>query len=64
MLHHMARYEWHQLSRTFAALMDPTRRLIPAQPARGGASISELADPLTIKLPAVMKHLDMLMTPA
>ncbi|HWX88788.1 MAG TPA: metalloregulator ArsR/SmtB family transcription factor [Rhizomicrobium sp.] len=50
-----------RLDRTFAALVDPTRRAILAQLERkDGASISELAEPFSIKLPAVMKHLDVL----
>jgi DNA-binding transcriptional ArsR family regulator len=50
-----------RLDRTFAALVDPTRRAIVAQLERqDGASVSELARPFAIKLPAVMKHLDVL----
>ena len=50
-----------RLSRTFAALVDPTRRAILAHLKRkGGASVSALAQPFAIKLPAVMKHLDVL----
>jgi DNA-binding transcriptional ArsR family regulator len=50
-----------RLDRTFAALVDPTRRAILAQLGRkDGASVSELAQPFTIKLPAVIKHLDVL----
>jgi DNA-binding transcriptional ArsR family regulator len=50
-----------RLDRTFAALVDPTRRAILAQlERRDSASISELAEPFAIKLPAVMKHLDVL----
>jgi DNA-binding transcriptional ArsR family regulator len=50
-----------QLDRTFAALTDPTRRAILARLEReDSASVSELARPFTIKLPAVMKHLDVL----
>jgi DNA-binding transcriptional ArsR family regulator len=50
-----------RLDRTFMALVDPTRRAILAQlERRDGASISELAEPFTIRLPAVMKHLDVL----
>jgi DNA-binding transcriptional ArsR family regulator len=50
-----------QLDRTFAALVDPTRRAILARLEReDGASVSELARPCAIKLPAVMKHLDVL----
>src|ERR1700747_513572 len=50
-----------RLDRTFAALVDPTRRTILARLERkDSASISELAQPFAIKLPAVMKHLDVL----
>lgn len=57
----MVNYQDRQLDRTFAALMDGTRRAILARLEReDGASVSELAKPFTIKLPAVMKHLDVL----
>ncbi len=50
-----------RLDRTFAALVDPTRRAILARLERkDGASIGELAEPFAIKLPAVMKHLAVL----
>ncbi len=50
-----------RLGRTFAALTDPTRRAILARLARADAlSVSALARPFAIKLPAVMKHLDVL----
>src|SRR5260370_42396889 len=50
-----------QLDRTFAALVDPTRRAILARLEReDGASVSALAKPFAIKLPAGMKHLDVL----
>jgi DNA-binding transcriptional ArsR family regulator len=50
-----------RLDRTFMALVDPTRRAILAQLEAGGdATISELAAPFTIRLPAVMKHLAVL----
>src|SRR6195256_4205669 len=50
-----------RLDRTFSALVDPTRRAILARLEReDGASISALAQPFAIKLPAVMKHLDVL----
>jgi len=56
----MANYQ-ERLDRTFMALVDPTRRAILAQLERkDGASISELAEPFTIRMPAVMKHLDVL----
>lgn len=51
----------HSLDRTFAALGDPTRRAILDRLARrSSASVSELAEPFAIKLPAVMKHLGVL----
>src|SRR3979409_2278073 len=50
-----------RLNRTFAALVDPTRRAILAQLERQeSASVRALAKPHAIKLPAVMKHLDVL----
>lgn len=50
-----------QLDRTFAALVDPTRRAILARLEReDGTAVSQLAKPFAIKLPAVMKHLDVL----
>src|SRR5438876_12419330 len=50
-----------RLGRTFSALVDPTRRAILARLERSdGASVSQLAEPFTIRLPAVMKHLDVL----
>lgn len=50
-----------QLSRTFAALVDPTRRAILARLEReDAATVSELASRFAIKLPAVMKHLGVL----
>jgi DNA-binding transcriptional ArsR family regulator len=50
-----------RLDRTFAALVDPTRRAILTRLEREhGVSVSELARPFAIKLPAVMKHLDVL----
>jgi DNA-binding transcriptional ArsR family regulator len=56
----MVNYQ-QRLNRTFAALVDPTRRAILAQlERRSRASVGELAKPFAIKLPAVMKHLDVL----
>ena len=50
-----------RLDRTFAALVEPTRRAILSRLEReDGASVSALARPFAIKLPAVMKHLDVL----
>jgi DNA-binding transcriptional ArsR family regulator len=51
-----------QLDRTFAALSDPVRRGMLARLSRGPASVSELAAPLSISLPAVMQHLKSLET--
>jgi len=48
------------LSTTFAALADPTRRAILARLASGECSVSELAEPFDISLPAVTKHLKVL----
>ncbi|MCH8616315.1 metalloregulator ArsR/SmtB family transcription factor [Sphingomonas sp. SM33] len=45
------------LDRTFQALADPVRRGMLARLSRGPASVSELARPLPISLPAVMQHL-------
>ena len=49
-----------RLSATFAALADPTRRAILARLASGEASVSELAAPFEMSLPAVSKHLKVL----
>jgi DNA-binding transcriptional ArsR family regulator len=48
------------LNQTFAALADPTRRAILARLAIGEASVSELADPFDMSLPAISKHLKVL----
>ncbi|MEA3080492.1 MAG: hypothetical protein QOD54_160 [Sphingomonadales bacterium] len=47
----------HQLDRAFAALADPVRRGMLVRLAQGPASVSELASPLPISLPAVLQHL-------
>jgi DNA-binding transcriptional ArsR family regulator len=49
-----------QLSATFAALADPTRRAILARLASGEASVTELAQPFAMSMPAVSKHLKVL----
>ena len=49
-----------QLSITFAALADPTRRAILARLARGEATVSELAEPFDLSLPTISKHLKVL----
>ncbi|HYO74825.1 MAG TPA: metalloregulator ArsR/SmtB family transcription factor [Thermoanaerobaculia bacterium] len=49
-----------QLSATFAALADPTRRAILARLVTGEASVTELAEPFDMSLPAISKHLKVL----
>ena len=49
-----------QLSATFAALADPTRRAILARLAEGETSVTELAAPFEMTLPAISKHLKVL----
>jgi DNA-binding transcriptional ArsR family regulator len=49
-----------RLSATFAALADPTRRAILARLASGESSVTELAEPFDMSLPAVSKHLKVL----
>src|SRR4051795_12971067 len=48
------------LDATFAALADPTRRAIVARLARGEATVTELAEPHDMSLPAISKHLRVL----
>ena len=49
-----------QLSQTFSALADPTRRAILARLAQGDATVGELAEPFAMSLPAVSRHLKVL----
>src|SRR5262245_5745266 len=49
-----------QLTTTFAALADPTRRAILARLASGECSVTELAEPVDMSMPAVSKHLRVL----
>jgi DNA-binding transcriptional ArsR family regulator len=49
-----------RLTATFAALADPTRRAILARLAHGETSVSQLAEPFNISLPAVSRHLKVL----
>ncbi len=49
-----------RLSTAFAALADPTRRAILARLALGEASVTELAEPFDMSLPAISKHLKVL----
>ena len=60
-LNHMVYIQNERLDRAFSALADPTRRAILEELARqDGQSVSELAQPFPVSLPAVMKHLDVL----
>jgi DNA-binding transcriptional ArsR family regulator len=57
----MVKYREADLDRTFAALADPTRRALLARlGSRQGLSVSDLAKPYRMSLPAIMKHLDVL----
>jgi DNA-binding transcriptional ArsR family regulator len=57
----MVKYRDPALDRTFAALADPTRRALLAQlGTQQSLSVSELAKPFPVSLPAIMKHLDVL----
>jgi DNA-binding transcriptional ArsR family regulator len=49
-----------QLSSTFAALADPTRRAILARLSSGEASVTQLAEPFEMSMPAISKHLKVL----
>ena len=57
----MVNYQPAVLDRTFAALADPTRRVLLARlDEEDSLSVSELAKPFPVSLPAIMKHLDVL----
>ncbi len=56
----MVKYMTPSLDATFAALADPTRRAILARLARGESSVSHLAEPFPVSLPAISKHLRVL----
>jgi len=57
----MVYYQKPDLDRTFAALADPTRRALLARLSQTDSlSVSDLAEPFAMSLPAVMKHLDVL----
>jgi DNA-binding transcriptional ArsR family regulator len=63
----MVKYSDETLDRTFAAIADPTRRALLARlgerqlsSRQEGISVSELAQPFAMSLPAIMKHLDVL----
>lgn len=56
----MVKYSQAQLDSTFSALADPTRRAILARLARGDTSVTELAHPFPVSLPAISRHLRVL----
>ncbi len=56
----MSKVAADQLSATFAALADPTRRAILARLSQGEASVTELAKPFDLSLPGISKHLKVL----
>jgi DNA-binding transcriptional ArsR family regulator len=56
----MVNYSAPSLDRTFSALSDPTRRAILGRLAQGEATVTELARPFDMSLPAVSKHLRVL----
>src|ERR1700736_922719 len=60
MLYRMVKYYTDALDAAFFALSDPTRRAVLARLAQGDASVSELAVPFSMTLPALTKHLVLL----
>lgn len=58
-LHHMVQYS-HSIDETLRALADPTRRAVVERLATGSCSVSELAQPFSISLTAMRKHLAVL----
>jgi len=59
-VNHMVKYYGNNLDATFGMLADPTRRRILERLARGGARVTDLAEPFAMSLPAVSKHLRVL----
>jgi DNA-binding transcriptional ArsR family regulator len=60
MLYRSVKYKQHSLDAVFAALADPTRRAIAERLAGGPASVTELAEPFDVTLPAIVKQLAVL----
>ena len=57
----MVKYQASDIDRTFSALADPTRRAILLRLRdEPGLSVTDIAQPLSLKLPGLMKHLDVL----
>jgi DNA-binding transcriptional ArsR family regulator len=59
-LKYMLNYQQQPLDLAFQALADPTRRGMIARLSRGPASVSELAEPFDMSLPAIVQHLQVL----
>jgi DNA-binding transcriptional ArsR family regulator len=60
MLYRSVKYKQDSLDAVFAALADPTRRAIAERLTDGPASVTELAEPFDVTLPAIVKHLAVL----
>jgi DNA-binding transcriptional ArsR family regulator len=60
MLYQMVKYKESSLDAVFGALADPTRRAIAERLADGEASVTDLAEPFELTLPAIVKHLAVL----
>jgi DNA-binding transcriptional ArsR family regulator len=60
MLYRSVKYRQNSLDAVFAALADPTRRAIAERLAEGPASMTELAEPFDVTLPAIVKQLAVL----
>ena len=60
MLYRSVKYQQNSLDAVFAALADPTRRAIAERLADGPASMTELAEPFDVTLPAIVKQLAVL----
>jgi DNA-binding transcriptional ArsR family regulator len=60
MLYRSVKYKRNSLDAVFAALADPTRRAIAERLAQGPASVTELAEPFDVTLPAIVKQLAVL----
>ena len=56
----MVKYKDRSLNKTFSALADPTRRAILTRLAKGDSSVTDLAAPFSMSLPAISKHLRVL----
>jgi DNA-binding transcriptional ArsR family regulator len=60
MLYRSVKYKRNSIDAVFAALADPTRRAIAERLAEGPASVTELAEPFDVTLPAIVKQLAVL----